>query len=298
MTKPKKSIDETSASNIRNGILNGVGYGRPPEHTRFKKGQSGNPAGRPRASAKWSEPSQLGDIVLAEAARLLKVTDNVSEREITAEQALVKASFKSAVQGNAHAQDRLLTRIQKAERERDARIERENAVAENYVETQRAVLAATRAAGLPDPEIYPHPDDIVIEAGRPWRLVGPATKEAAAEFEKMVKLRDLLIRQSTLVPVADRGQVSVELLLAFLLNDRLPLRMRLDDDAWSQLMWRCYRSSNRQLAKQIQQGWRELGVDVPRGATFPVLDADILKRRLSDAMATKATSQPDRWAAA
>jgi hypothetical protein len=28
-----------------------VGYGHPPEHTRFKKGQSGNPAGRPRNRA-------------------------------------------------------------------------------------------------------------------------------------------------------------------------------------------------------------------------------------------------------
>ena len=25
-----------------------IGYGRPPKHTRFKKGQSGNPGGRPR----------------------------------------------------------------------------------------------------------------------------------------------------------------------------------------------------------------------------------------------------------
>ena len=27
-----------------------VGYGKPPEQTKFKKGQSGNPAGRPRGS--------------------------------------------------------------------------------------------------------------------------------------------------------------------------------------------------------------------------------------------------------
>lgn len=27
-----------------------VGYGRPPEETRFKKGQSGNPRGRPKGS--------------------------------------------------------------------------------------------------------------------------------------------------------------------------------------------------------------------------------------------------------
>jgi hypothetical protein len=27
-----------------------VGYGKPPKHTRFKPGQSGNPKGRPKAS--------------------------------------------------------------------------------------------------------------------------------------------------------------------------------------------------------------------------------------------------------
>jgi hypothetical protein len=29
---------------------NGVGYGRPPEHTRFRKGHSGNPKGRPKGT--------------------------------------------------------------------------------------------------------------------------------------------------------------------------------------------------------------------------------------------------------
>ena len=27
-----------------------VGYGNPPQHTRFKKGQSGNPRGRPKGT--------------------------------------------------------------------------------------------------------------------------------------------------------------------------------------------------------------------------------------------------------
>jgi hypothetical protein len=28
-----------------------VGYGRPPRHTRFRKGRSGNPKGRPKVGA-------------------------------------------------------------------------------------------------------------------------------------------------------------------------------------------------------------------------------------------------------
>lgn len=30
-----------------------VGYGRPPQETRFQKGQSGNPGGRPKGSKSW-----------------------------------------------------------------------------------------------------------------------------------------------------------------------------------------------------------------------------------------------------
>ena len=42
--KPPKRSKKSSDGN------HSVGYGRPPEATRFKPGQSGNPKGRPKGS--------------------------------------------------------------------------------------------------------------------------------------------------------------------------------------------------------------------------------------------------------
>jgi hypothetical protein len=37
----------------------GVGYGRPPKQHQFKKGQSGNPRGRPKKSGRKPKPGEI-----------------------------------------------------------------------------------------------------------------------------------------------------------------------------------------------------------------------------------------------
>ena len=46
-----------------------VGYGKPPRHTQFRKGQSGNPGGRPRRTA----TERANALLLGEAYRLVTV---------------------------------------------------------------------------------------------------------------------------------------------------------------------------------------------------------------------------------
>ena len=48
-----------------------VGYGKPPRHTQFRKGQSGNPGGRPRRL-----PVQCANaLLLAEAYRSVAIKE-------------------------------------------------------------------------------------------------------------------------------------------------------------------------------------------------------------------------------
>jgi hypothetical protein len=46
-----------------------VGYRRPPEHTRWRKGRSGNPTGRPKRATSFA------DDLIAELSEIIQVTE-------------------------------------------------------------------------------------------------------------------------------------------------------------------------------------------------------------------------------
>lgn len=262
--KSNTKLSDCTVDDIRRGILEGVGYRNPPVHTRFRKGQSGNLAGRPRKADQSEKPSVTNKLLLREIERKVTIVENGAEHQITMHQAIIKAQARMAIKGNAYAQERLLVRIEKAEKEREAQIAAENKIVNAYIARRRAELLEAQAANLPESPMYPHPDDLIVEEGKPCRLFGPATKEEAEWFEGIVQMRDLLFMQSTLAAQPDANQFSVELLYAMLINARLPLRMRLDDDAWLDLTLRYHRTARRERAKQVQDGWRRRGIHVPK----------------------------------
>ena len=74
-----------------------VGYGRPPTHTRFRKGRSGNPAGRPRGSR------SLPALVAAELDRPVAVREGGAVRRMRKRQALAASLVNKALQGDGRA---------------------------------------------------------------------------------------------------------------------------------------------------------------------------------------------------
>jgi len=79
-----------------------VGYGSPPEHSRFQKGRSGNPSGRPR-----KVPSLAQDLA-AELAETVQITESGRPRKISKQRALLKAVMAHGIKGNAAAAKLLL----------------------------------------------------------------------------------------------------------------------------------------------------------------------------------------------
>ncbi len=79
-----------------------VGYGKPPRSTRFKKGRSGNPKGRPRGS---KNSATLLNEALDEP---VVVTENGRRKTITKKQAIVKQIVNKAAGGDHRAIQLLL----------------------------------------------------------------------------------------------------------------------------------------------------------------------------------------------
>jgi hypothetical protein len=74
-----------------------VGYGKPPPHTRFVKGQSGNSRGRPRGA------KNMKTLLSKALNELVVVTDNGGRRKVSKREAIItqlvnrsaKADFKA-----------------------------------------------------------------------------------------------------------------------------------------------------------------------------------------------------------
>lgn len=90
--KPTKSGDSRShAADYQ------VGRGRPPKHTQFKPGQSGNPGGRPRGSANAST------IVERVLNRKVCVRKGDKKQRMSTLEAMTESYSMKAVQGDRHA---------------------------------------------------------------------------------------------------------------------------------------------------------------------------------------------------
>ena len=79
-----------------------VGYGQPPRRSRFKRGKSGNPRGRPKGSFR------PGTILTKALKEKVAVQENGKRKSITKLQAIMKQAVNRATTGDSKAIQQLI----------------------------------------------------------------------------------------------------------------------------------------------------------------------------------------------
>jgi Family of unknown function (DUF5681) len=74
-----------------------VGYGKPPKATRFQKGKSGNPSGRPKKS---TGSTDLGSILDEIENEEISVLDNGKRKQMKKAEINFRQLFKKAIDGD------------------------------------------------------------------------------------------------------------------------------------------------------------------------------------------------------
>lgn len=84
-----------------------VGYGRPPTHSRFKPGSSGNPNGRPRKS------KDLNRLIQTELDKTIPIKENGRERRISKREAVITQLINCAIKGDVKPLQLVLSHLDK-----------------------------------------------------------------------------------------------------------------------------------------------------------------------------------------
>ena len=82
-----------------------IGYKKPPRQTRFKRGESGNPSGRPKGS------KNLATLLEKELRQRVVVNENGRRRSITKQEAMIKHLVNKALSGDRRLLQLMLEEI-------------------------------------------------------------------------------------------------------------------------------------------------------------------------------------------
>lgn len=79
-----------------------TGYKKPPKHARWKKGQSGNPKGRPKGSKNFK--TELRDALAAH----IEITENRKRVKLSVSEAIIKVLLQNGLKGKLPALNKIM----------------------------------------------------------------------------------------------------------------------------------------------------------------------------------------------
>lgn len=258
----------------------------------FRRGGSATkqiPSAQPETPKKKTKttdiggPNSLENLILKEADRIVPIREGGENGEMRMFEAVIRSLTVSAVGKKKIYAIRLFLSIYgNAERVRYQKLQEQEQRWKNYIHAYEAERRKTKEAGLAAPTRLPFPEDVVFDE-EGVSFTGPTSTESAAAYENASRVRNIHLMQHALnlrcakTPMAPHV-ASLSSLIAMLIDYELPNRYQLGHIGYvmQQLEFNCM--TKRQLLKETHRAWKSIGMEIPRGYTFPVLNNEQLEK--------------------
>jgi hypothetical protein len=211
--------------------------------------------------------------VEAVAGRKITARRDGKATEITMMQGVLETLGQMAMKGGAHATRQFLELVNKSEEKRRAVVEENIRVWTIYKRTETSRIAAAHAKGEAEPEVLPHPDDVILDGATGVRFDGPLLPEGLKLAHQMQHLIEAVLLQEALnlrrAKVKKHPAVVPGCSLKFAIwcnRTMLGQRMRFTDEKLIDMRMRFRGLSIRTLERLSYQAWQVAGIPTRRSA--------------------------------
>ncbi|WP_161974326.1 hypothetical protein, partial [Rhizobium deserti] len=229
----------------------------------------------------------LQEALLKEAAREVTISGNGRSDTVRMDEVVTRKMMQMAANGGQHSISNAIYQINMAQRLKQKNVDEEVALGQKFKAHQQHLLDEARKRGQDLDTVLPHPDDIVVEEGVGYELIGPVDETELRRVKRECDRRDAAILQAALEerlgplsPEADKEPSShpaeaSALLVVQVLNEALPKRFQKSNLQIAMELMRYEGVTKRELLKRAHQQWAALGQSKPRGWRLPPVETVI-----------------------